>query len=224
MLKAQNKENTVVLSGVIIDAKNFNPLPYTHITKNHRQGMAADKNGRFAIAIDLQDTIEISYVGYHHYLLNAQEKQQPYIVISLEPAVRLLEEIEVRFMPMEKEFKKAVVMLRPSRQEIHARNNILLLQWYAAVVVQPADDIFANHPGISGPAYFTFFTSRGPRGVAGFIKSFNMMHNTSPYLHLKPYPSADDLSQNIITAQNLTDSLTTAQQDSLLTKKSLPEK
>lgn len=223
-LKAQNGEEKVKLSGVVIDAQTLTPLPYANISRNDIQGTTTDENGRFTIKVNSDDTIEVTYVGYQKHVLNHQEKENNYLIVYMEPMVSMLQEIEVLFLPTEEEFKERIEALQPTKQHIHALNNISLTRLYAEAIAEPVDRPFLNHPYIGSPSDFTFFSSKGQQGITRFIRSTKIMHNQSTYFHLKPYEKPDESLVKESTTANLKDSSYIVRQDSLLSKKNLNNK
>ena len=53
------------ISGVVIDSKTGNPLPYTHIIlKNTNQGAITNEDGFFRIICSKTDTLVFSFISY----------------------------------------------------------------------------------------------------------------------------------------------------------------
>ena len=58
-------ENLVQFTGVIMDSKNLQPIPYAAVyDKTSRRGTYSDEKGFFTIVAEINDTIEFTFIGY----------------------------------------------------------------------------------------------------------------------------------------------------------------
>ena len=92
-LFAQSKS---VVSGVVMNRENDEPLPYASITLlNYAIGTISNEDGEFDFYIPISkqnDTISISFIGFNTYLLPVKDIKSP-LEIRLSPATNLLDEI-----------------------------------------------------------------------------------------------------------------------------------
>lgn len=92
---AQNKR---LISGIIIDVANKEPLPYVTISlKKTLIGVVTNEEGKFDLYVpqDVIDTLFVNYLGYKHVLLDITQVKTP-VTISMESTIVQLEEIVVR--------------------------------------------------------------------------------------------------------------------------------
>lgn len=219
ILEAQDKNGATALSGVVVDAQTLAPLPFTHISKNYKQGMVTDENGRFTIEAAPGDTIEITYVGYHNQTLSHHEKQEKFVVVAMKRSLSLLQEVEVHFIPGQKELKE--IFLNPIRHLIYAQNNILLIQLYAYTISEPEHDHFFNHTNIGEPSEFSLFSSRNQRGFTRFIKTTQIINGQSTYFNLKPYKQINKELLEEVSLANPPASANSPISDAPITRKTL---
>ncbi len=61
----KENENLIQFTGVIMDGKNLQPIPYTNVFDlTSRRGTYSDEKGFFTIVAEISDTIEFSFIGY----------------------------------------------------------------------------------------------------------------------------------------------------------------
>jgi hypothetical protein len=94
----ENKNNTSVLKGKIIDAQTKRPIAYVNLgIPNKNMGTVSQLDGGFQIAANSNDTIEVSMIGYESkkYLWGKDEKSKSIAVIEMEPKVNTLQEVVI---------------------------------------------------------------------------------------------------------------------------------
>jgi hypothetical protein len=89
-------QNTVV-SGIVTDAKDKDPLPYvTVLFKGTTTNTKTDADGRFSISTSGSNTIlQFSYVGYKTELVTVKAAQSQDISVKLDPEATALNEVVV---------------------------------------------------------------------------------------------------------------------------------
>jgi outer membrane receptor for ferrienterochelin and colicin len=92
--KIIEKNQPVRLSGTIVDAETFEPLPYSHIIINKRPTIS-DVNGSFAFtaSADTDFNIHVSHLGY--FILDTLLSYAPEHRFELKPSPRRLPEVKV---------------------------------------------------------------------------------------------------------------------------------
>lgn len=83
------------VSGAIIDSDSKKPVPYATVTTpDNKKGVTSDFEGKFTIAINLNDTIVISSIGYHQikYVIKNYEP----ITFLIPPQSYFLNEVKVK--------------------------------------------------------------------------------------------------------------------------------
>src|SRR5258705_1242855 len=83
-----------MLHGKVTDAATGKPLAGASVTFAGNGGTTTDKEGSFGIDCNKTKKIAISFVGYEPYSLNIKNCDAE-IKVSLEPAGRLLENVEI---------------------------------------------------------------------------------------------------------------------------------
>ncbi|MBT8218855.1 MAG: carboxypeptidase-like regulatory domain-containing protein [Bacteroidia bacterium] len=60
-----SNNNLVQFSGVIMDSRNLQPIPYTNVyVVGKGRGTYSDEKGFFTIVAEIRDTIQFSFIGY----------------------------------------------------------------------------------------------------------------------------------------------------------------
>ncbi|MEM7108889.1 MAG: carboxypeptidase-like regulatory domain-containing protein, partial [Bacteroidota bacterium] len=90
-LTSQGQES-IRLSGLVIDTEKSNPIPFAYVTLNGvALGTVTNGEGRFAITIPPQyvnDELLFSYVGYEKKVISIQSlRNRDKIIIKLKPDV-----------------------------------------------------------------------------------------------------------------------------------------
>lgn len=101
-----------LLEGVLLDSTNHAPLQFAHVQNVDRQvGTLTDREGRFRIFAEEKDTVVFSIVGYQTlaWIITEQHLTNPNATFKLPKDTILLEEVLVREMPTEEEFKRKVL-------------------------------------------------------------------------------------------------------------------
>lgn len=75
LLSAQQRErdNLLLIQGVVIDGSSLEPLPNTHFILNKVFGNVTDEKGEFSIYIGINDTIKFTYVGYQDFIFTPSD-------------------------------------------------------------------------------------------------------------------------------------------------------
>lgn len=110
-------DNTISLSGTLIDQKS-EPVPYVTVTNiSNQKGVVSDEEGFFYIQFDRQDTLELSAVGYKKYQIHLGDTATANnydLVIRLSEKTYQLENVTVFAYKDEEAFKKAILALDES--------------------------------------------------------------------------------------------------------------
>jgi hypothetical protein len=126
---AQGERQVLVLSGIVVDGKNSDPLPGVHmyIPKAGR-GSTTNVEGFFAMSVMAGDSIVISSIGYKkRYFFVPKDKVESYsVVIEMTEDITNLPIIEVFPYPTEELFKEAFLALDlPDEEKMEAlRENL----------------------------------------------------------------------------------------------------
>ncbi len=91
-----DKKNSFLFKGKIIDAQTKQPIGYVNLgipTKN--TGTVSQLDGSFQIAANVNDTIEVSMIGYESekYIPGHNDKDASVTIIEMKPKVNTLQEI-----------------------------------------------------------------------------------------------------------------------------------
>ncbi|MEM8567895.1 MAG: prolyl oligopeptidase family serine peptidase [Bacteroidota bacterium] len=97
---ASQGQESIRLSGLVIDIEKSNPIPFAYVTLNGvALGTVTNGEGRFAITIPLQyvnDELLFSYVGYEKKIISIQSlRNRDKIIIKLKPDVKMLNEVVI---------------------------------------------------------------------------------------------------------------------------------
>ncbi len=98
-------QNNSIISGVVMNGENDEPLPYASITLiNYAIGTISNEDGEFDFYIPKSmqnDTISVSFIGFNTSLIPVRKIKSP-LKIRLEPATNLLDEVIVsRLSPLD---------------------------------------------------------------------------------------------------------------------------
>lgn len=91
-----NKKNTSLRKGRVIDAQTKQPIAYVNLgIPNKSIGTVSQVDGSFQIPVSLNDTIEVSMIGYESekYLPVSNEKSNSVGIIEMKPKVNTLPEV-----------------------------------------------------------------------------------------------------------------------------------
>ena len=107
------------LSGIIVDQQDTSVISYVNIVnKNTHEGTSSDLNGNFLIAINVQDTIIFSSVGFESYILtfakNDLKSDHYFIKIALNRSTLQLEPVTIYAFKDEADFKNDILNLEVS--------------------------------------------------------------------------------------------------------------
>lgn len=93
-----------VFTGRVVDAETGEPLPYVHI-KAHGQETLANVEGDFSLKAEPTDTVSFRLVGFQVRRLCLKDLQA---TVRLSPLATVMNELEVRGMPVDDILKKLV--------------------------------------------------------------------------------------------------------------------
>lgn len=151
-VQGQDIDNTVKLTGQILNEENGEPVPFVHIINaDSRQGTASDMDGKFNLLIEEGDTLTFSAVGYENLIFVADESrlENGYVKILLFPAITQLDQVDVFAFKDAASLKRHILSM-----DLPAENNkkIHIPGAYDGPKkpVKPGLD-FSNGIGFSGP-------------------------------------------------------------------------
>ena len=85
------------ISGLVKDKNNKEPIPYSNIwIKGSTVGTMSDKNGEFSLKISREDTLCVSFVGYHKIEIPAESISEESFAVFLSEDVQELDEVTVK--------------------------------------------------------------------------------------------------------------------------------
>ncbi len=168
----------ITVSGIVLDAESFHPLPFAHVVINHQSALTPDESGWFKIKVNAGDTLIISHVSYqssHHIIYEVDSSKTVVLTVFLEKTTRLLSEIEINPFPASlKDFKQEILDLDLNNRAFNPQN-LLRQQEYLTleIIVGPkiSYDAYENYRGINQPKDFTLFSSGPNKGIGRFIRS-----------------------------------------------------
>jgi len=131
-LFGKDNKNLVQLTGRLTD-ELLQPLPYAHIlVLNNYRGTITDREGKFSIVTEINDSIMFSTVGFKRRILTIPDTLPgPYYSLDLvlETDTFMIEEVVVYPWKSYEEFKEAFLNLKlPNDDMDNARKNIALLK------------------------------------------------------------------------------------------------
>ena len=119
--QAQGKDNLVMFSGVVTDARNDSPLVNAYILiKRAGRGTITNNLGYFSIYVIPGDTITFSYVGFkdQYHLIPKKIENTYSAIIELREDAKMLQEVKVYPYRSEEEFKDAFLSMQlPDQKE-----------------------------------------------------------------------------------------------------------
>lgn len=141
---AQEDENLIQFSGVVIDGDSLNPLPFTTIMiKNSHRGTISDYYGFFSFVAQPNDTVEFSSVGYKKvsFVIPDTLDINRYSVIQvLFKDTVWLSEAVIYPWPTREQFKDAFLSLNAPDDDLErARKNLEMAELRERMETMPAD-------------------------------------------------------------------------------------
>ncbi len=128
IILAQGRDNLVLFSGIVTDARNDNPLVNAYILiKKAGRGTITNQMGYFSIYVIPGDTVAFTYVGFKEQIHVIPRKIEATYsaIIELKEDAKLLQEVKVYPYRSEEEFKDAFLSMQLPDQkdrEALARN------------------------------------------------------------------------------------------------------
>lgn len=170
----QQAADKIQLSGYILNKDDSSPIPGVHILNNQSKiGAISDDKGYFIIAMSRTDSVLFSAIGFetHTFVLDASSRSvNPLVQIKLNPRTYQLQEVDVRAIPTENQFKKDFLSLQLPDQPQLALPKVRGLKLADGIYTIPTGGI-----AISGP--FSFFYNQFSR-EAREIKKANTLFGT----------------------------------------------
>lgn len=86
LVNAQQDDQLVQFSGIVMDAQNLQPVPYANVFDvTSRRGTYSDEKGFFTIVAAINDTVQFSFIGYQtvDVIIPDTLQDQRYSVIQL---------------------------------------------------------------------------------------------------------------------------------------------
>lgn len=119
-VSAQKQINqTVRLTGIVMDADERSPLPYVSVRISGTvYGTATDSNGYFSIFMNPGDTLVFTSIGYHeaHFIMPYEMRDHAYSLVQLmRQAAVMLNEVVVFPWPTLEQFEQAFLEVKPKR-------------------------------------------------------------------------------------------------------------
>lgn len=112
--------NNYTISGTVVDGETNEILVGAHILNSNYIATKTDESGIFAITVNSNDTLRVSYIGYKYlfFITPNQEKGKYIVKFKLYTDSVMLQEIEIFPWPSYDEFKKAFAELESNNHEI----------------------------------------------------------------------------------------------------------
>ena len=163
------------LYGIVKDVQTLDAVPAAHLVTS-RTGTFSDEEGRFVISVSGADTVCFSHVSYHRHCQVVTNLTCDTIIVLLMPNDMLLQEVVVRGLPTEEQFKYQLLSANssPSREEVHAAANFanaraLFLSGY--VPTMNSRDNYQRQ--LQEPQGVTLFSSGPTKGLFKAIKDLS---------------------------------------------------
>ena len=128
-VSAQESQDLIQLSGVVISSDSIVPIPFVNILiKNSYRGTTADYFGYFSLVARKQDTIIFSAVGYKsaHFIVPDTLSKDRYVLMqTLQNDTIQLPETVIYPWPTKEQFREAFMNLRvPDDDMARAERNL----------------------------------------------------------------------------------------------------
>lgn len=148
-------KNLVQLTGRLTD-ELLQPLPYAHILiLNNYRGTITDKEGKFSIVTEVNDSIMFSTVGYRRKIITIPDTlKEPFYTLDLrlETDTFMIAEVVIYPWKSYEEFKEAFLNLKlPNDDMDNARKNIALLK--TQIIMDETPSARANFQHILNQQY-----------------------------------------------------------------------
>jgi hypothetical protein len=143
-LNAQQKNNLIQFSGMVLEADSLFPIPFAHvIIQNSNRGTVSDYYGFFSFVAQKNDTIEFSSVGYKkaYFVIPDTISSNRYSLIQvLKNDTIQLREVLIYPWPSKEEFRNAFMNLNVADDDvIRASKNLELAQMKQQLSAMPID-------------------------------------------------------------------------------------
>lgn len=144
VLKAQNSEQLVQFSGVVVTGDSLKPVPYVNIiVKGTYRGTVSDFYGFFSFVARKSDVIEFSALGHKksHFSIPDTLSENKYSLIQvLQKDTILLKETVIYPWPTKEQFKEAFINLRvPDDDMERAKRNLARAEMKERLDAMPMD-------------------------------------------------------------------------------------
>jgi len=150
-----NNGNLVQFTGRLFD-ELLQPLPYAHILiLNNYKGTITDKQGKFSLVTQVNDTVMLSSVGYRRKnIIIPDTLAEPFLNLEvvLDRDTIMIGEVEIYPWKSYEEFKEAFLNLKlPEDDMERARKNIALIK--TQIILDETPDARANFNNILAQQY-----------------------------------------------------------------------
>ncbi|MCB9336061.1 MAG: carboxypeptidase-like regulatory domain-containing protein [Flavobacteriales bacterium] len=145
-------DSNYILIGTIVDGESNEVLIGAHIITSKHLGSKTNENGVFEISTILNDTLNISYVGYKNiiYVSPKKEKGRYLTKFKMYKDSISLTEVEILPWPTYDEFKEAFKALDLTEQEIKMTG----IKMYTDRNIQPLD--YKLYHAVTNPISFIY--------------------------------------------------------------------
>lgn len=176
---------SLLVRGTVADKATGEPLYFASIIRNQNVGTTSDAEGFFAIRINRQEVLSVTYIGYKSTTIKVPADfagVEYQTEVLLEKSVTRLGTVNVR--PLTEEgFKEEFMQLQvETEEEKNARDNISLIRAQGILGVIPQMDGFDNYRNfVNGPQGVSFFSTGPNKGLLrGLKKAVKSYKNSSP--------------------------------------------
>ncbi|TAF67734.1 MAG: carboxypeptidase-like regulatory domain-containing protein [Cytophagales bacterium] len=146
---SQGEQRLVLLSGVIVDGANADPVPGVHVyIPMAGRGTTTTAEGFFALPALAGDSIIISAIGYkkQYYIMPYKNTTSFSVVIEIKEDTTLLPIVEIFPYPTEELFKEAVLALQlPDEEKVQRLRENLERQFMFRAAVNVGMDGAMNY-------------------------------------------------------------------------------
>ncbi len=145
-------DSNYILIGTIVDGESNEVLIGAHIITSKHLGSKTNENGVFEISTMVNDTLNISYVGYKNiiYISPQKEKGRYLTKFKMYKDSISLAEVEILPWPTYDEFKEAFKALDLTEQEIKMTG----IKMYIDRNIQPLD--YKLYHAVTNPISFIY--------------------------------------------------------------------
>ena len=171
---SQDNQNSVIITGKILDQASLQPIPATHIYSGNK-GTYADFDGSFSLQLDKSDTIVISHVAYYNQYIVLDTLSSAALSIYLQREVQLLDHFTLNQFPDLQIFKQQILntKVKDEKLENALRNiDLIRLQFLAGYGPDMTSlDNFKHY--LKGPEGVKLLSSNPNKGLTSILRRNN---------------------------------------------------